>query len=407
MLAIAKPMPIALTFNEVSLVVFGEGTFRAILKRDFVIAPDVLAMDRRITINVKSIAYEDVPRFVEDLLAREGIQTTLKQGIYYLTVRKDVQQSAQNALQDVNGALQISAPQASQSSVPVAAHLSDSVEARDELHQSIRRDDDESVLFAPTHRSSEFVASVLVAGFGPHAAAAAGGRIVLTGSKATLAKMQALCEQLDAPAKIVDVSASWVEVTHNQGQGRGISLAATVLGAKLGATVGAVNAGTAISLKNTRFEFVIDALNTDGRFRQISNSRIAGEDETPTISSSGNDNAGNRVQNIVYRPSGVIIDVLPRVLGSGRINMDIDAQISSFKNTSTGVAGSPTLIKRQVKTKVALNDGDVMLLGGLEDSQATDSASSFAFLPASWSMRSGSKVQTDLVLVVSAKVLSN
>jgi general secretion pathway protein D len=416
MLAFAKPAHIALTFNGVSLVAFGEGTFKAILQRDFVIAPDVLAMDRRITINVKAIEFENVSRFVEDLLAREGIQTTLRQGIYYLTAKRDAGQAFQNTQQETHAPVSSSEPQPTASPTHVASKSSDA-STGDVPIQQMRKDDDEVGLCEPMHRTSEFVAGVLVAGFGRQAANLAGGRIVMTGSKSTVAKMKALCVQLDEPAKMVDVSASWIEVTHTDGQARGISLAATVLGAKLGASIGAVNGTNAVSLRNTRFELVIDALNADSRFKQVSNSRLVGEDrehlnltvgdEAPTVGSSGSDNAGNRVQNIVYRPSGLIIDVQPKVLGSGRINMDIDAQISSFKATSTGVSGSPTLIKRQVKTKVAMSDGDVMLLGGLEDSQATETSSGLAFLPASWSVRSGSKVKTDLVLIVSAKVLPN
>ena len=170
-------------------------------------------------------------------------------------------------------------------------------------------------------------------------------------------------------------------------------------------------------MKNTNFELVIDALNTDGRFKQVSNSRLVGEDrtkldlivgdETPTVASTGSDNAGNRVQNVSYRPSGVIIDVVPKVLGSGRIRIEVDAQISSFKVTSTGVTGSPTLIKRQLKTTVALNDGEVIVLGGLDDSQTTNSTSALPFLPASWSLKSNDQVKTDLVLVMSARVVAN
>lgn len=64
----------------------------------------------------------------------------------------------------------------------------------------------------------------------------------------------------------------------------------------------------------------------------------------------------------MYRPSGVIVDVLPKVLGNGKINLAIDGQISSFKPTVSGVTGSPTMIKRQVKTAVTVNDGEVLLI---------------------------------------------
>lgn len=205
-----------------------------------------------------------------------------------------------------------------------------------------------------------------------------------------------------------------VEVTQNSSAGRGISLIASFLGTRFGAAVGTVNSATALSLKNTNFELVIDALNTDSRFKQISSSRIVGDeyeklnltvgDETPTVSSTGKDNSGNSVQNIVYRPSGVIVDVVPKVLGGGKISMAIDGQISSFKNTVTGVSGSPTLIKRQVKTVVTVSEGEVLMIGGLNDAQSAKTVSGLAFLPDAWATNSYSRVQTDLILVLAATI---
>lgn len=412
--AFGKSEPVSLNFNAVSIVQFGQAMFKGMMKRDFVVAPDVVTLDRKITIDVKSINTDDLPRFVEDLLAREGIQTSLRDGVYYLTLR------SQNGRIEHQGALlppqlptQSSVSNTSQGTPDfVDPHL-----PRDGTALQLRKDDDESEIFAPMHRTSEFIAATIAAGFGPKAASVAGDLVVLTGSKGAIAKMLALCRALDTHPKMVDVSASWVEVTNSSGSGRGISLAATFLGAKLGVSLGAVNSGSAVSLKNTQFEFVMDALNSDSRFKQVTNSRLVGYDrtklkltvgdKTATVSSTGNDNAGNRVQNVVYTPSGVIIDALPRVLGSGEISLDVDAQISSFKANTNGLVGAPTLILRQLTTTVGIRDGDVILLGGLQDTQASESKSGLPFLPESWAMGANGKQQTDLVLVMSAKVLAD
>ena len=131
-------------------------------------------------------------------------------------------------------------------------------------------------------------------------------------------KIFALVNDLDYMPRTVEVSASWVEVTHTTGSGLGISLAANLLGSKFAASLGSTNSGSALSI--------------------------------------------------------------------------------------TGVAGSPTLIKRQVKTVVTIGDGEVLLIGGLNDNQSTKSTSGWSFLPASWASKSDSGVQTDLVLVLSAKL---
>lgn len=410
-LVFAKAEPVSFDFVGVSLVTFGQATFKSIMRRDFVISPEVLSSDRKITISVKNIDAADVPRFVEKILLQQGIATTLNDGVYYLDrVQPDAKVAQQRDVEQpvLTNALK---------SPSVAAGMlfdSSGMPKNERDYVPSRNVDDLSQAYYPKNRPSEFMASVVSAAFGRQAVILAGSQVVLTGSKAQLVKMRGLLDELDVLPKMVDVSASWVEVTQNNGAGRGISLIANVLGAKFGASLGSVNSGSAVSLKNTNFELVIDALNTDSRFNQVSNSRIVGEenlkmnltvgDEAPTVSSSGKDNAGNLVQNIVYRPSGVIIDVLPKVLGGGKINMAIDGQISSFKATATGVSGSPTLIKRQVKTVVTVSDGEVLLIGGLNDMQKTNSTAGFAFLPASWSLKSSGTVQTDLVLILSAKV---
>lgn len=411
--------PVSFKFDNVSLVSFGQATFKAIMNRDFVIDPDVVGLDKRITINVKSIETADVPRFVESMLAEQGIQTTLKDGIYYLSMRHDAFSPGASMY------VEHPASVASVAGVPVGASaaaaslIAPTGTAAAIAHENMygtRKDDDETTVYTPLNRPPEFMASVVVAAFGSNAAQLAGPHVVITGSKSNMKKITALLQALDTVPRRVDVSASWIEVAQNNGSSRGISLVANVLGARFGASLGTVTSSS-ISLKNTNFDLVIEALNSDGRFKQVSNSRITADDyqkpnltvgdETPTVSSNASDNAGNPVQSIVYRPSGVIINVVPKVLGSGRVNMAIDGQISSFKATATGVTGSPTLIKRQVTTNVTVDDGEVLVIGGLNDTQTTNSAQGYAFLPSSWTVKSGTKVQTDLVLILSAKVAAN
>lgn len=399
------PKSVSFVFSGVSLVAFGQGTFRDILHRDFVLSPEVVAMDKKITLQVSAVPASDVGKFVEGILLEQGIVTTFRDGIYYLTLShgddKHLFVKPLDADVRVDGRV-----------VPGVDGGKGAV-----LAAPARAPDDVSIIYVPLHRPPEFLTAVVGAVFSRRAVVVAGARIVITGSKSVIKQVSALLESIDVDSNRVEVSASWVEVARNAGSPRGVSLVAQVLGASLGGSVGTVTSGSAISLRAANFQVVVDALNSDSRFKQISNSRVVGDDqkkvslsvgdETPTIGSSGKDNSGNAVQNIVYKTSGVLLDVLPRVLGAGRIDLEIDGQISSFKSTVTGVSGSPTLIKRQVKTSVTVADGEVLLIGGLDDSQMTDSSSSFAFLPDSWGVKNKSSVKTDLVLMVSAKRVEN
>jgi type II secretory pathway component GspD/PulD (secretin) len=406
----AGAAPVSFNFDQVSLLAFSQSTFKNLLHADYVISPDVLAMDRKITLSVSAVPQEQILAFVEKQLKQQGIAVVNTDGIYYLSTASKVQPGDQ-----LGTAAPIATPSAVVTGRPGAKSRKATDDDDDEELSSSRKKDDESQVYKPVNRPAEFLSTLVNSTFSKRAAAVAGSSLVITGSTADLKKILALLEMVDVSPALVDVSASWVEVTESEGANRGISLVANVLGAKLGIALGEAASSSAISLRNANFQLVIDALNSDSRFRQVSNSRVVGDDaqklllsvgdETPTIGSTGKDNAGNAVSNVVYRPSGVIVDVLPHVLGSGRIQLLVDGQISSFKQTLTGVAGSPTLIKRQVKTQVTVGDGDVLLIGGLTDTQATSASSGYSFLPASWAVKSKAGVRTDLVLVLTAKVV--
>lgn len=396
--------PVSFNFNSVPLMAFSQQTLSGLLHVDYVISPEVLAMDRKITMSIAGVDESKVFGFVEGILKQQGVAIDVRDGVYYLIPAKG---------SSLPSAVVSDGARAVDAATPVL-RPTHGEEAAKEGDLVRRAKDDESELYTPQNRPSDFLVSVIAGAFGQRAVASVGADILLTGSKADIEKMRKVLDSVDSLPKLVDVSASWIEVTDNASDGRGISLMANFLGVKLGASLGTVNSGSAVSIKSTRFELVIDALKSDTRFKQVSNSRLVGDDyeklmltvgdETPTISSTGRDNAGNTVQNIVYRPSGVIVDVLPKVLGNGRIKLSVDGQISNFKSTSNGVTNSPTLIKRQVKTQVTVVDGDVLLIGGLNDRQSVDASSALSFWP-SWASKSNSKAETDLVLVLSAKVV--
>jgi type II secretory pathway component GspD/PulD (secretin) len=117
------------------------------------------------------------------------------------------------------------------------------------------------------------------------------------------------------------------------------------------------------------------------------------------------DKNGNPIQQVTYQSSGVLLDVTPRVLGSGKINITLDGSVSSFSPTTTGVSGSPTRTKRQVQTTVTVDDGELLVIGGLNSNKEAANTSGLSFLPRSWRGSSSSTASSDLVLILSATVV--
>jgi len=70
------------------------------------------------------------------------------------------------------------------------------------------------------------------------------------------------------------------------------------------------------------------------------------------------------VSTIDYKNTGIILRVLPRANANGHIVLDIEQEISSV---APGSAGSltPTISQRRVKSSVAVNSGQTVLLAGL------------------------------------------
>ena len=409
MFAWADTPPVSFNFAGVPLVTFAQATFTSILGRDYVISPDVVAMDKKITIQIKFLPFSEVSDFVENILLKQGITTSIKDDVYYLDAASSPDEHLNHPTTDGQAVINRN------DSASGSANVSSSIDGVT-TNVPIKIEPTESVIYITQNRPSDFIVDAVKAGFGNKSATASGDRVILTGSVKSIKKIEDFAKQLDVLPKTVEISASWVEVTNVNGSNLGISAAATLLGAKFSTGLGSVST-SALSITGTNFQFVLDALNSDSRFKQVSSSRILGDeyqkinltvgDETPTVSSTSTNTAGNPVQNIVYRPSGVIVDVLPKVLGSGKINISLDGQISSFTTTVTGVNGSPTLVKRQVKTVVTIGDGDVLVIGGLNDASTTKATSGLIFLPSSWSTHNDSESKTDLVLVLSAKVINS
>jgi general secretion pathway protein D len=74
--------------------------------------------------------------------------------------------------------------------------------------------------------------------------------------------------------------------------------------------------------------------------------------------------------SINYQPTGVIMQVTPRVNSGGLVTLDVQQQVSSVASTTTAVSGnsginSPTFNERQVVSRVVVQDGQTVGLAGL------------------------------------------
>lgn len=234
--------------------------------------------------------------------------------------------------------------------------------------------------------------------------------LVFQGSLAEVAMLQKLLPQVDTPSGEVLVHGVLYEVTTTSAEGSGLALFGSILKQHVSVKYGATaSGGDALTLKVGDFSAVLSALASDTRFRSVNNASVrvkSGASGVLSVGASvpvlgGITVAGNGTtqQSITYQPSGVIFNLSP-VIRDGAIDLTINEQISSFVATTTGVSGSPTLIKREMSTTVTSSFEDVIVLGGLDQDATNKGSSGVNFFPAWMRAKNGDVTKTELILLL-------
>lgn len=81
---IAHAESVSLSFKAIPVMDFAEATYKAVLGKDYVITPDLIGLDKRVTINVKSIDRSKLPQLLGDVLASVGVRAREVGGIIRL-----------------------------------------------------------------------------------------------------------------------------------------------------------------------------------------------------------------------------------------------------------------------------------------------------------------------------------
>jgi type II secretory pathway component GspD/PulD (secretin) len=232
---------------------------------------------------------------------------------------------------------------------------------------------------------------------------------IFRGSAADIGKLVKLLDQVDVAQGEVVVRAVVYEVRRSATDASALSIVGELLKSKVGIQFGAAVAGNTLSIAFGGFRALASALATDARFRQVSapNVRVrSGEtarftvgNETPVLGSVTTTQGGSAVQSIDYRPSGVILDIVP-IVRQDQIEVKVNQQISSFTTTTSGVNNSPTLLKRELLTTLGVAPGETIVMAGLEDSRRNQDRTGLTFLPRWLDSKGETEDATEVLLVL-------
>lgn len=380
----------SIQLNELARVVFSD-----VLARSYVFDPEFLADTQKVGFVIQDSKKQDVKALVFSLLDRHGFKVS--DGNVLQVVKNPVQEKAGqdvfyykpkfrsvNYISDLVSSL---FEKGRFSSMRKIRQVDDAAASNPKLGKSPVEDSGTSALSMVDKEKDAFI---------------------FQGPPDEIERLKKLLVQVDVPPGQVLVRAHVYEVTTGAREGSAFSLALDLLGARL--SFGQVkDLGNTLRIQKGGFDLAFSALASDSRFKVISspslrvksgeNARFSVGSDVPVLGAVQFDKNGNSIQSIEYKPSGVILDIKPKIRGD-EIELHVNQQLSSFIPTTSGVNNSPTLLKREISTNVGVSDGDVIVLGGLDENRTSNDSSGLPFLPEFLrsSGRDDSKIEILLVL---------
>lgn len=207
--------------------------------------------------------------------------------------------------------------------------------------------------------------------------------LILLADDAEYRNVLDIVRELDAPPPQVLIEATIAEVTLNDRLRFGVQWflddGNLTGGFSTGSNDDAASSFPGLSLRYLSLDVraVLDALSTVTDVQLISTPRVlvlsneSAElkvgDQVPIITQTAvglNDNS-RVVNSVQYRDTGVVLSVTPRVSESGRMFISISQEVSEVAGTTTSDIDSPTIQQRSLSTRIQVEDGQLVVLGGL------------------------------------------
>jgi general secretion pathway protein D len=118
------------------------------------------------------------------------------------------------------------------------------------------------------------------------------------------------------------------------------------------------------------------------------------------------------VNSIDYHSTGVIMHVTPRVNSGGLVTLDISQEVSNVSTPAANTAsGSPTFDDRLIRTRIAVQDGQTVVLAGLirdsieEDNNGIPFLKDIPLVGTLLSTQSNKRARTELIVLITPRVV--
>lgn len=253
--------------------------------------------------------------------------------------------------------------------------------------------------------------------------------LILLADDAEYRNVLDIVRELDAPPPQVLIEATIAEVTLNDRLRFGVQWFLDDGDLTGGFSSGSNNEvapsfpGFSLRYANLDVRAVLNALSTVTDVQLVSTPRVlvlSNEtaelqvgDQVPIITQTAVGlNDDSRILNSVqYRDTGVVLSVTPRVSESGRMFIEIEQEVSEVAGTTTSDIDSPTIQQRRLSTRIQVEDGQLVVLGGLLRSSTNLGDTGVPYLSripalgALFRSRDNNQRQTELVMFLRPTVI--
>lgn len=217
--------------------------------------------------------------------------------------------------------------------------------------------------------------------------------ILVRTSPKNVDRVRALLEELDRPVAQVLIKVLIAEVTHTSGDDIGaefsiLNLRPSGLGVRTGTNfnlAGQPN-GLVVQLLEEHLSVTIKALQKDGKLDVLSRPYILASDnqlasitvgqEVPFITNTRITDQGQVINTIEYGDVGILLDVIPHINPEGLVILDVAPVISQLTAQTVPISdtvGAPIIAKRSAQSRVAVQNGHTVVIGGLMEDRYTSS----------------------------------
>lgn len=387
---------------------------KSIFKAEYVLSPDIKTEQKTMTVSLKNKTPQQAKAFFVQILKDYKIQLENRDGIIFINkVTKESPMFKQlEPVQQPIQQSQTTPPETTSDQIATVDLTQDQTlpEAQTppvDLSDLIKLINDDKISFyEPRNTSPENIQQLLK--FAGIDAQIINGKLLFKIPPDKEEYITNLIADFDHTKPDLVIKASLYEYTKRDNKQNAVEAVLNLLKDTLTVTLPSVNiaSATRLAINTTEVPLLFKVLNTNENFKVLSSPTIRATDNkqssinigasVPVLNQIVTNATGQIQQSVQYRESGITLQVTPKIRKEN-IELDIMQNVSDFTLTTTGVNQSPTLIQRRLETTLNCKDGDLILLGGLEQQRDEKGRTSFLGIPTG---NRASKENTDLLLVL-------